>query len=103
MRTNPEELIAAAHAGCFSMALAAAVQEAGHLPVSIDSHAKVKLEKHEQRFATASITLAPRVRVSGTDNSKFSARRGRCRTQLPPGSKALGAVASIQLDATPGQ
>jgi lipoyl-dependent peroxiredoxin len=45
--TNPEELIAAAHAGCFSMALAAALQQAGHLPEATDTQADVRFEKQE--------------------------------------------------------
>jgi hypothetical protein len=56
--TNPEELIAAAHAGCFSMALAAVLQQAGHLPESIDTRAEVKLEKQNDGFEIASISNA---------------------------------------------
>jgi organic hydroperoxide reductase OsmC/OhrA len=56
--TNPEELIAAAHAGCFSMALAAVLQQAGDLPESIDTRAEVKLEKQNDGFEITSISNA---------------------------------------------
>jgi osmotically inducible protein OsmC len=96
--TNPEELIAAAHAGCFSMALAAALQQAGYLPESIDTHADVKLEKQDNGFAITSISLATRARVSGIDDTKFQRIAADAERNCPV-SKALAAVDSIQLDA----
>jgi osmotically inducible protein OsmC len=96
--TNPEELIAAAHAGCFSMALAAALQQAGHLPESIDTHADVKLEKQDNGFAITSISLATRARVSGIDDSDFQRVAADAERNCPV-SKALAALDSIQLDA----
>jgi osmotically inducible protein OsmC len=96
--TNPEELIAAAHASCFSMALAAALQQAGHAPESIDTHADVKLEKQEQSFAITSISLATRARVSGIDDGEFQRVAADAERNCPV-SKALAAVDSIQLDA----
>lgn len=96
--TNPEELIAAAHAGCFSMALAAALQQAGHLPESIDTQADVKLEKHDDGFEITSIRLATRARVGGIDASEFQRVAADAERNCPV-SKALAAVDSIQLDA----
>jgi osmotically inducible protein OsmC len=96
--TNPEELIAAAHAGCFSMALAAALQQAGHLPESIDTHADVKLEKQDNGFAITSISLATRARVSSIDDSEFQRVAADAERNCPV-SKALAAIDSIQLDA----
>jgi lipoyl-dependent peroxiredoxin len=90
---NSEELIAGAQTGCFSMALAAALQQAGHLAESIDAHAAVRLEKQDKGFAITSIRLATRARVSGIDDSEFhrvaaDAERNR------PVSKALAGVKS---------
>jgi osmotically inducible protein OsmC len=96
--TNPEELLAAAHAGCFSMALAAALQQAGHLPESIDTHADVKLEKQHNGFAITNISLATRARVSGIDDTKFQRIAADAERNCPV-SKALAAVDSIRLDA----
>jgi lipoyl-dependent peroxiredoxin len=96
--TNPEELIAAAHAGCFSMALAAALQQAGYLPESIDTDANVKLDKQDNGFAITSISLATRARVSGIDDSEFQRVAADAERNCPV-SKALAAVNSIQLDA----
>ena len=94
MGANPEELVAAAHAGCYSMALAGALQQAGHLPASIDTHAKVKLEKQEQRFAVTSIALVTRARVRRIDDSNFSASRpmqnatAPCPKPSPPSARS---------------
>lgn len=96
--TNPEELIAAAHAGCFSMALAAALQQAGYLPESIDTHADVKLENQNNGFTITSIRLATRARVSGIDDSEFQRVAADAERNCPV-SKALAGVKSTQLDA----
>jgi osmotically inducible protein OsmC len=95
--TNPEELIAAAHAGCFSMALAAPLQQAGHVPESIDTHAEVKLAKRDSGFEITSINLATRARVGGIDDSEFQRVAADAERNCPV-SKALAAVNSIQLD-----
>ena len=55
--TNPEELIAAAHAGCFSMALSHILAEDGHTPASVQTRAVVDLQKDDKGFSIASITL----------------------------------------------
>jgi osmotically inducible protein OsmC len=86
--TNPEELIAAAHAGCFSMALAAALQLAGYLPESIDTNADVKLEKQNNGCTITSIRLATRARVSGIDDSEFQRVAADAERNCPV-SKAL--------------
>lgn len=96
--TNPEELIAAAHAGCFSMALAAALQQAGHIPEAIDTEAEVRFEKQEDGFAITSISLATRARVGGIQDSEFQRVAAGAERDCPV-SKALAAVSSIQLDA----
>lgn len=69
--TNPEELIAAAHAGCFSMALSAQLGQAGMTAQSIDTTATVTLEKQDSGFAVASSHLQVKVKIPGADKAKF--------------------------------
>src|ERR687893_1378574 len=67
--TNPEELIAAAHAGCFSMALSGELGRAGHEPESVETEAIVHLEKVTEGFAIKRIVLRTRASVPGIDES----------------------------------
>lgn len=69
--TNPEELIGAAHAACFSMALSMMLGQAGHPPESIDTTATVALEKTDDGFAITQIALQSRVNVSGLSEDEF--------------------------------
>ncbi len=94
--TNPEELIAAAHAGCFTMALAARLSDAGHAPDSIDTEARVDLSM-EGGPTMSAITLTTRARVPGIDPVKFRALADDAKQNCPV-SKALSAV-SITLEA----
>ena len=94
--TNPEELIAAAHAGCFTMALSAKLTEAGHPPDSIDSRADVELSM-DGGPTICSIKLATRAKVPGLDATKFRAIADDAKQNCPV-SKALSAV-PISLDA----
>src|ERR1041385_2140648 len=68
--TNPEELIAAAHAGCFSMALSAQLGNAGLTAQSIDTTATVTLEKLDSGFAVTSSHLQVKVKIPGADRSE---------------------------------
>lgn len=88
--TNPEELIAAAHAGCFSMAFANALAEAGHTAESVDSRAEVDLSM-EGGPTLSAIRLFTRARVPGIDEAKFRAIADDAKTNCPV-SKALSAV-----------
>lgn len=95
--TNPEELLGAAHAGCFSMALSAELTKAGHKPGKIDTHAEVHLEKGEDGFGITTIELSTRADVPGIDQQTFldfaeTAKKG-C-----PVSRALTGV-EIKLNA----
>lgn len=96
--TNPEELIAAAHAGCFSMALSAGLGQAGHEPERVETDATVQLDKVDDGFAITHIRLRTRASVPGIDADEFQqhadAAKGGC-----PVSKALGGVDSIELEA----
>ena len=69
--TNPEELIGAAHAGCFSMALAAGLTRAGLNPTRISTDATVSLEKVGESFKITTIELETEAEVSGIDQSAF--------------------------------
>ncbi|XBS68885.1 OsmC family protein [Acerihabitans sp. KWT182] len=69
--TNPEELIGAAHAACFSMALSLMLGEEGYTPESIDTTADVSLDKVEGGFAITKIALNSTVKLPGVDNAVF--------------------------------
>jgi lipoyl-dependent peroxiredoxin len=96
--TNPEELIAAAHAGCFSMALSAGLGQAGHSPESIETEAVVHLDKVGDGFAINRIELRTRARVPGLSDDEFQKQAEAAKAGCPV-SKALGGVESIELDA----
>ena len=89
--TNPEELIGAAHAGCFSMALAAQLTEAGHPPVKVFTTARVKLDKSEDGFAITSIDLETTGEVPGMQESDFLKFAEQAKAGCPV-SKALTGV-----------
>ena len=88
--TNPEELIAAAHAGCFTMALSAKLTEAGHPPTRLDTEAKVDLSM-EGGPALSQIRLKVEAEVPGIDDSKFQSIAEDAKANCPV-SKALSAV-----------
>lgn len=69
--TNPEELIAAAHAGCFSMALSAELGKSGLTPEAIDTRATLNFEKTDAGFTITAIHLDVEVKVPGADPQKF--------------------------------
>lgn len=95
--TNPEELIAAAHAGCFTMALSAKLTEAGHPPAALDTRAEVDLSM-EGGPSIAAIRLKVTADVPGIDAVKFR-EIARDAEQHCPVSRALSAV-PITLDAS---
>ena len=88
--TNPEELIAAAHAGCFTMALAAKLTEAGHPPQSLDGSAEVDLSM-EGGPAVSAIRLRMQARVPGLDEVRFREIAEDAKQNCPV-SRALSAV-----------
>ena len=96
--TNPEELLGASHAGCFTMALTLILGMAGHEPESIDTDAKVKLSPREGGFEISRIDLVTRGRVPGIDAEEFAKHAESAKANCPI-SKALAAVAEITLDA----
>jgi len=96
--TNPEELIGAAHAGCFTMALTAQLSRAGFKPNRVHTTADVKLDKIGEGFAITSIALETEAEIPGIDNAKFQSMAQDAKTNCPV-SKALAGT-QIQLHAT---
>jgi len=95
--TNPEELLGAAHAGCYSMALAHALSTAGHQVERIATTAVVNIEKNDKGFAITRIDLSTRGKVAGLAAAEFQ-RFAEDTKQNCIVSKALGAV-PMTLDA----
>ncbi len=89
--TNPEELIAAAHAGCFSMALAGGLTRAGHVPDSVRTTAKVHIDRGESGFKITRIELSCEARVPGVDEKVFQETAEAAKKGCPV-SQALEAV-----------
>ena len=89
--TNPEELIGAAHAGCFSMALAHALAEAGHEAKEIKTEAKVHFGEQDSGFAITKIVLHVQATVPGMDEAEFDKHAEATKTGCPV-SKALSAT-----------
>ena len=81
--TNPEELIAAAHAGCFSMALSADLDRAGFKPTRVRTTANVHLEKLEAGFTVTRIVLQTEAEVPGIDQATFDAQVEGARKNCP--------------------
>ena len=95
--TNPEELIGAAHAGCFSMALSKELGEAGMAAESIDTQAEVTLDKADGGFAITAVHLTLKARIPGADRAAFEKAVETAKNGCPV-SKVLNA--SITLEAT---
>jgi len=95
--TNPEELIAAAHAGCFSMALSGQLGQAGLTADSIKTTATVRLEKTDAGFAITSVHLEVRAKVPGADQQAFETAANNAKAGCPV-SKVL--KAEITMDAS---
>jgi osmotically inducible protein OsmC len=98
--TNPEELLGAAHAGCYSMALAHALSQAGHAVERIETKATVNLEKDAKGFSITRIDLVTRGKVAGLGAAEFQ-RYAEDTKQNCIVSRALGAV-PMTLDAQLG-
>ena len=94
--SNPEELIGAAHAGCFSMALAGVLGRAGHQPEAIETAARVHLDKGDGGFSITAIDLATEATVPGLSDEEFQ-RHAEDAKQNCPVSRAL--AVEVRLDA----
>lgn len=96
--TNPEELLAAAHAGCFSMAFSKGLADAGHTPDSITTSARVHLEKSDAGFSITRIELATSADVPGIDEDTFQKAAEAAKKNCPVSRLFTGA--EITLEAT---
>lgn len=81
--TNPEELVAAAHAGCFSMALSAQLGGAGMTPESIRTNAKLTMEKLEAGWTVTAIHLDVTAKIPGGDKAKFETAAANAKAGCP--------------------
>jgi len=94
--TNPEELIGAAHAGCFSMALSLMLGNAGLTPEKIETHAQVTLDKVGEGFEITASHLSVKARIPGASEAQFQQIANQAKTGCPV-SKLL--KAKITMDA----
>jgi osmotically inducible protein OsmC len=93
--TNPEELIAAAHAGCFSMALSGQLGNAGLVAESIKTTASVKLEKTDAGFTITEVHLSVAARVPGASQEQFETAAGNAKAGCPV-SRVLNAKITME-------
>jgi osmotically inducible protein OsmC len=96
--TNPEELVAAAHAGCFSMALAGALGRGGFPPESVRTTARVHLTKGDAGFSITKVELSTRAKVPGIDAATFQEKAEGAKKGCPI-SRALNPAIEVTLDA----
>jgi len=96
--TNPEEILGAAHAACFTMFFAVSCEKAGINVSAIDTAATVRLAKDGDGFKIDRIALAMEATVPGIDNAKFQELAEGAKKNCPV-SKALAAVSEITLEA----
>jgi osmotically inducible protein OsmC len=96
--TNPEELIGAAHAGCFSMAFSKGLADAGFTPTSVDTIAKVHLDRGDAGFSVTRIELETTGDVPGIDESTFQKIAEDAKANCPI-SRLLSPGADISLSA----
>jgi len=97
--TNPEEILGAAHAACFTMAFSFACDKAGVVTAHVDTQASVRLSKQGDGFVIDRIALTMRAAVPGIDNAKFQDIAAMAKRDCPL-SKALASVPEITLNAT---
>jgi len=98
--TNPEELVAAAHAGCFSMAFASNLSKAGYTPEHVSTTANAHFEKGDEGFSITRIDLVSQVRVGGGIDDATFQEVATLTKQTCPISRTLAAVPEITVTAT---
>ena len=99
--TNPEELIGAAHAACFSMALSFALTGAGHPPTSVSTNAIVHLTRTETGFAIPKIELITEGVVPGIDEATFKSTAEDAKKNCPVSKALAGVEITLQASLTP--
>ncbi|MBI3404302.1 MAG: OsmC family protein [Acidobacteria bacterium] len=98
--TNPEELIGAAHAGCFSMALTAGLTKAGITATRIHTTANVHLEQVEGGFGITKIDLVTEAQIPGIDNAAFQQHAETAKKNCPVSKALAGVVISLSAKLT---
>ena len=94
--TNPEELIGAAHAGCYSMALSAALGQAGFTPASIHTRAAVRFDKVEGGFAISKIDLTTEAEIPDITDDKFQEIAKTAKENCPVSKALAGTQINLQ-------
>jgi len=94
--TNPEELVAAAHAGCFSMALSGALGRSGHPPTRVHTTARVHLDKAEVGFHIPHIELECEAEVPGIDAADFQRLAEEAKANCPVSKLYAGAEITLE-------
>lgn len=95
--TNPEELIAAAHAGCFSMALAFQLSGAGHPPEELATTAKLRMEQVEGGWKIAAVALVLKAKVPGIERAAFDELAAKAKANCPV-SRVLNAEITLEAE-----
>lgn len=98
--TSPEELLAAAHAGCFSMQLSGLLTRADHAPDSIKTSADVSVEKVDDGWSITKIHLTTTGDVPGIDEATFSDFANKAKDSCPVSKLFAGGTADLTVDAT---
>ncbi len=94
--TNPEELIGAAHAGCFTMSLANLLSEGGHPPADLRTTAKVRLEQLETGFSITNIALQTVGEVPGVDAETFASLAQQAKDTCPVSRALAGTEITLE-------
>lgn len=94
--TNPEELVAAAHAGCFSMSLANILAQAGHEPTSVKTEATATLERVDGKPRITTIDLVTVAEVPGIDDAAFQEHAAAAKDGCPVSNLFTGATITLQ-------
>ncbi len=94
--TNPEELIAAAHAGCYTMALSGNLGKAGYEPINLHTTAKVKIEKQSEGFVIPNIDLETTAEVKGIEDDEFQKIAEETKKTCPVSQVLSGAEISLK-------
>ncbi len=94
--TNPEELIAAAHAGCYTMALSGNLGRAGYTPTNIHTTANVKIEKQGDGFVIPNIDLVTEAKVDGIEDEEFQKIAEETKKTCPVSQVLSGADISLK-------
>lgn len=95
--TNPEELLGAAHAGCFSMALSHILSEAGNIPDLVRTTAKVHIDKVDEGFKITTIELLTEAKVPGIDEKTFKEKAEAAKDGCPVSKALAGTDITLQV------